>query len=112
MKDYLNIFHSILSDVHFWDDLSISKKKEKLSKYFVNFNKIDHLLDYFDNFKKELLNISSYLRQDQKILSIGSGLGGLEIAIMKKFNRYIYTSYLYFAKKGKTKWCIILCIHL
>ena len=64
MKDYLNIFHSILSDVHFWDDLSISKKKEKLSKYFVNFNKIDHLLDYFDNFKQELLKktLNSYLK--------------------------------------------------
>tara|TARA_Y100001970_G_scaffold77119_1_gene97972 strand:+ start:700 stop:1167 length:468 start_codon:yes stop_codon:yes gene_type:complete len=64
MKDYINIFHSILSDVHFWDDLSNTIKKEKLSKYFINFEKIDHLLDYFDNFKQELLKktLNSYLK--------------------------------------------------
>ena len=55
------------------------------SKYFINTKEISK--NYTKLIEKELLNISSYLRQDQKILSIGSGLGGLEIAIMKKFNR-------------------------
>ena len=55
------------------------------SKYFINTKEISK--NYTKLIDKELLNISSYLRQDQKILSIGSGLGGLEIAIMKKFNR-------------------------
>ena len=54
-------------------------------KYFINTKEISK--NYTKLIEKELLNISSYLRQDQKILSIGSGLGGLEIAIMKKFNR-------------------------
>ena len=55
------------------------------SKYFIKKKEISK--NYTKLIEKELLNISSYLRQDQKILSIGSGLGGLEIAIMKKFNR-------------------------
>ena len=36
--------------------------------------------------ESELSSILSLLKQNQRILSIGSGLGGLEIAIMKKFN--------------------------
>ena len=27
MKDYINFFHSIVSEVHFWDDLSKDQKK-------------------------------------------------------------------------------------
>ena len=55
------------------------------SKYLINIKEISK--NYTKLIEKELLNISSYLKQDQKILSIGSGLGGLEIAIMKKFNK-------------------------
>ena len=55
------------------------------SKYIINSKEISK--NYTKLIEKELLNISSYLRQDQKILSIGSGLGGLEIAILKKFNK-------------------------
>lgn len=55
------------------------------SKYLINTKEISK--NYTKLIEKELLNISSYLKQDQKILSIGSGLGGLEIAIMKKFNK-------------------------
>ena len=36
--------------------------------------------------EKELLTILPFLKQGQKILSIGSGLGGLEIGILKMFN--------------------------
>ena len=28
MKDYINFFHSIVSEVHFWDDLSKDQKKK------------------------------------------------------------------------------------
>ena len=64
MKDYINLFHSILSDIHFWDELNVTEKKEKISKYFENFIKIDNLLLYFDNFKKELSKktLNSYLK--------------------------------------------------
>ena len=64
MKDYINLFHSMVSEIHFWDDLSRAKKIEKFSIFLSDFNKIDDLLDYFelfnDNLSKKTLN--SYLK--------------------------------------------------
>ncbi|WP_440915669.1 ubiquinol-cytochrome C chaperone family protein [Candidatus Pelagibacter sp.] len=54
MKDYINLFHSMVSEIHFWDDLSKSDKIEKLSIFLENFNNIDDLLDYFDEFNLNL----------------------------------------------------------
>ena len=28
MKDYINLFHGIISDIHFWDDMEFSKKRD------------------------------------------------------------------------------------
>ena len=55
MKDYINLFHSIVSDIHFWDDLNQIKKLEKLTPYLSNFGNIDDLIDYFDEYKDNLL---------------------------------------------------------
>ena len=30
MKDYINFFHFIVSEIHFWEDMSIEDKKKKL----------------------------------------------------------------------------------
>ena len=64
MKDYINLFHSIVSEIHFWDDLSKNQKIEKFSIFLSDFNKIEDLLDYFelfnDNLSKKTLN--SYLK--------------------------------------------------
>ena len=64
MKDYINLFHSIVSEIHFWNDLSRIQKIEKFSVFLKDFNKIEHLLDYFelfnDNLSKKTLN--SYLK--------------------------------------------------
>ena len=54
------------------------------SKYFINVKEISK--NYSALMEKELFTILPFLRQGQKILSIGSGLGGLEIGILKKFN--------------------------
>ena len=54
MKDYLNLFHSIVSDIHFWNDLDFDGKKKKISFFLSNFNKIDNLVEYFDHFDQEL----------------------------------------------------------
>jgi cytochrome b pre-mRNA-processing protein 3 len=64
MKDYINLFHSIISEIHFWNELEIVKKKEKLSKFLQNFDDIEYLVDYFDNFSKDLSknNLNSYLK--------------------------------------------------
>tara|TARA_B100000963_G_scaffold202745_1_gene176564 strand:+ start:2522 stop:2989 length:468 start_codon:yes stop_codon:yes gene_type:complete len=60
MKVYLNLFHAIVSDIHFWDELDKSEKLKKLSSFLEDFHEIDILVDYFDNFasnlKKKTLN--------------------------------------------------------
>ena len=64
MKDYINIFHAIVSDIHFWDNLDISKKKVILSKFLENFRDIDYLITYFDEFSEDLSKktLNSYLK--------------------------------------------------
>ena len=64
MKDYINVFHGIISEIHFWDDLKFVDKKEKLSMFLQNFNNIEYLVEYFDNFGKLLKknNLNSYLK--------------------------------------------------
>ena len=54
MKDYINLFHSMVSEIHFWDSLSKSEKLKKISLFLNDFNNIDELLDYFDDFNKIL----------------------------------------------------------
>ena len=54
MKDYINLFHSILSEIHFWDDYSIIEKKKKISFFLENMDKNEYLVKYFDDFKEEL----------------------------------------------------------
>ena len=54
MKVYLNLFHAIVSDIHFWDDLKKDEKSKKLSLFLEDFKKIDNLVEYFDNFNQNL----------------------------------------------------------
>ena len=60
MKIYLNLFHAIVSEIHFWDKLDKNEKLEKLSSFLEDFKEIDILVDYFDDFytnlKKKTLN--------------------------------------------------------
>ena len=64
MKDYINVFHAIVSDIHFWDNLEDTKKREIISKFLENFKNIEELVDYFNiyylNLSKNTLN--SYLK--------------------------------------------------
>ena len=64
MKDYINLFHSMVSEIHFWNDLSRAQKIEKFSIFLSDFKEILELLDYFelfnDNLSKKTLN--SYLK--------------------------------------------------
>ena len=64
MKDYINVFHAIISDIHFWNDHDLTKKKDIISKFLENFKNIDELVEYFDeylnNLSKKTLN--SYLK--------------------------------------------------
>jgi len=54
MKIYINLFHSMVSEIHFWDDLAKNEKIQKLSLFFEDFNKIDELVEYFEDFKLNL----------------------------------------------------------
>ena len=62
MKDYINLFHSILSEVHFWDKLKKNEKIQKLSIFLPDFKEIQNLIDYFDDFNQNLSkkNLNSF----------------------------------------------------
>ena len=64
MKEYINLFHSIVSDVHFWDDLEKKDKEKKISFFLENFNKTDNLVEYFDEFEQNLKKktLNSFLK--------------------------------------------------
>jgi len=64
MKDYINLFHSMLSEIHYWDDYDNSKKNEKLCLFLNKSSKINDLIEYFNDFYFNLLKITlnSYLK--------------------------------------------------
>ncbi|WP_440932812.1 ubiquinol-cytochrome C chaperone family protein [Candidatus Pelagibacter sp.] len=64
MKDYINLFHSMVSEIHFWDNLSRTEKINKISIFLSDFKNIDHLIDYFEEFNKNLSKktLNSYLK--------------------------------------------------
>ena len=64
MKDYINVFHAIVSDIHFWDNLEDTKKGEIISKFLENFKNIEELVDYFNDYYLNLTKntLNSYLK--------------------------------------------------
>ena len=64
MKDYINLFHSMVSEIHFWDDLSKSDKLKKISIFLSDFQNIEELLEYFELFNTNLSKktLNSYLK--------------------------------------------------
>ena len=64
MKDYINLFHSMVSEIHFWEDLSKSNKLKKISIFLNDFGYIEYLVDYLENFNDDLSKktLNSYLK--------------------------------------------------
>ena len=64
MKDYVNLFHSMVSEIHFWDTFSRSEKLKKFSLFLTDFQNIEELLDYFEEFDSNLSKktLNSYLK--------------------------------------------------
>ena len=64
MKDYINLFHSMVSEIHFWESLSREEKVKKFSLFLSDFQNIDDLLDYFEEFNSNLSKktLNSYLK--------------------------------------------------
>ena len=52
------------------------------SKYFINISEIEH--KYYLLMKNEYEVIQNFLKPGQNILSVGSGIGGLELLVSKK----------------------------
>ena len=68
MKDYINLFHSMVSEIHFWDKLTRTEKLKKFSYFLGDFNEIDDLLDYFEKFNENLSKktLNSYIKSVSK----------------------------------------------
>jgi len=64
MKIYINTFHSIISDIHFWENQDLTKKAKVIYKFFTNPTNYDYLIQYFDNFSSNLSKktLNSYLK--------------------------------------------------
>ena len=64
MKDYINIFHSIVSEIHFWNDLNHTEKEKKISFFLSNFENIGYLVEYFEEYRNNLekKTLKSYLK--------------------------------------------------
>ena len=64
MKDYINLFHSMVSEIHFWDNLNRNDKLKKISIFLSDFHNNEKLLDYFDTFNENLSKktLNSYLK--------------------------------------------------
>ena len=54
MKDYVNLLHSMISEIHFWDNLEKKTKIKKISIFFQDLKKIDYLVEYFEDFNQKL----------------------------------------------------------
>ena len=69
MKDYINLFHSIINEIHYWDNLNTDDKEKKIRNFLTNHSKIDHLVEYFDDFYNNLSKktLNSYLKSVSKL---------------------------------------------
>tara|TARA_B100000767_G_C19496958_1_gene422643 strand:+ start:167 stop:634 length:468 start_codon:yes stop_codon:yes gene_type:complete len=54
MKDYLNLFYSMIDKIHEWDHLTKESKNSILAIFLNNIDDIGYLVDYFDNYRLNL----------------------------------------------------------
>ena len=68
MKDYINLFYSIVSEIHYWENCSKNDKIKKISKFIEELDNIEYLVDYFDDFKEDLSkkNLNYFLKSVSK----------------------------------------------
>ena len=64
MKNYINLFHSMVSEIHFWDNMTNDEKLKKISIFLSDFHNNEYLLEYFENFNEKILKktLNSYLK--------------------------------------------------
>ena len=56
MKDYINLFYSMLDKIHNWEASTIEYKKSILLIFLDNSQDPTDLTDYFEKYRKNLLN--------------------------------------------------------
>ena len=54
MKIYINLFHEMLSEIHFWNTFDMNKKNEFLGKYLTDYEDLIDIVKYFDDFHDNL----------------------------------------------------------
>ena len=64
MKDYINLFYSMLDKIHDWDQQNIEKKKSILLIFLDNSVEVNYMVNYFDKYKQDLANntLNFYLK--------------------------------------------------
>ena len=56
MKDYLNLFYSMIDKMHDWDKLNAESRGFILIFFLNNDVNIDYLVNYFEKYRQNLLN--------------------------------------------------------
>ena len=58
MKDYLNLFYAMIDKIHDWDNLDNKSRAPLLETFLNNFNNTEYLVEYFDKYRLNLINIT------------------------------------------------------
>ena len=56
MKDYLNLFYSMISNIDNWENVSLDKKSSTLQQYLNSNADLSFLANYFEKYRLNLLN--------------------------------------------------------
>ena len=64
MKDYLNLFYSIVDKINDWEDLTTHKQSEILTFFLHKDMNKAFMVNYFEKYRKNLLNntLNSYIK--------------------------------------------------
>ena len=64
MKDYLNLFYSIVDKINDWEDLTTQKQSEILTFFLHKDMNKAFMVNYFEKYRKNLLNntLNSYIK--------------------------------------------------
>ena len=64
MKDYLNLFHSLIDKIHFWENIEINEKITIFNNFLDKSKNNEFLVAYFDKYFENLKNntLNSYLK--------------------------------------------------
>ena len=56
MKDYLNLFYSMIDKIHDWDGLTTESRSVLLKNFLDNAINTEYLANYFEKYRVNLIN--------------------------------------------------------